>query len=481
MKRINYKSDFDFILHLKDCKDPEKAVPFPECDFDVLFWASNKAKAYTASYKDGVYTNCFRTDDGGMHFVFDNHRLGVGTLKWEPHFEHPNNIYPGNIQDLFSKEQLDIELVDGPGDCPTTAEVEIIAPFIKGDPFTYDDFTPEQIEEFKRPATEAAVEALRAAGRAESGAEAANAAAERAENATDSVREIETAVTNAEAEREKAETQRQTEETERQAAEVQRTKEFAGWKDEIDAKPDVDDLSNVIGDITSFEDDGQFEAVTGFTRADLKLDLFIDLFNAAAGSNGRYDPEHAPDKEHVFLLNGLWLTYAEAVAVYVSWHKGVYQNEALAKFAVRTNMPFRTQWNSVLERYAQGNVTVEVLYLPMVLIGNQCMQAFYGCTNLRKVYGLSHLRTNIDSTTFQGCSKLEYVGITHLRGNLDLRWSPLLGADSLRFIVSNADNTSAVTITVHAEVYAKLTDPALAEWSGLIAEAAAKNITFITA
>lgn len=411
MRNVNYKSDFDFILHLKDCKDPEKAVPFPECAFDIRFWASNKAKAYRASYKDGVYTNCFRTDDGGMHFVFDNHRLGVGTLKWEPHFEHPNDIYPDNIQDLFSKEPLDIELVDGPGDCPTTAEIEIIAPFIKGDKgdkLTYSDLT-----------------------------------------------------------------------------EADKADLIAPIKDNIDkaitGKADRTELSNVIGDITSFEDDGQFEAVTGFTRADLKLDLFIDLFNAAAGSNGRYDPEHAPDKEHVFLLNGLWLTYAEAVAVYVSWHKGVYQNEALAKFAVRTNMPFRTQWNSVLERYAQGNVTVEVLYLPMMLIGNQCMQAFYGCANLRKVYGLSHLRTNIDSTTFQGCSKLEYVGITHLRGNLDLRWSPLLGADSLRFIVSNADNTSAVTITVHAEVYAKLTDPALAEWSGLIADAAAKNITFITA
>lgn len=411
MKRINYKSDFDFILHLKDCKDPEKAVSFPECDFDVLFFASNKAKAYRASYKDGVYTNCFRTDDGGMHFVFDNHRLGVGTLKWEPHFELPNDIYPDNIQDLFSKESLDIELVDGPSDCPTTAEIEIIAPFIKGDKgdkLTYSDLTEADKADLISPIKD----------------------------------DIDKAITE---------------------------------------KADRTELSNVIGDITSFEDDGQFEAVTGFTRADLKLDLFIDLFNAAAGSNGRYDPEHAPDKERVFLLNELWLTYAEAVAVYVSWHKGVYQNEALAKFAVRTNMPFRTQWNSVLERYAQGNVTVEVLYLPMMLIGNQCMQAFYGCTNLRKVYGLSHLRTNIDSTTFQGCSKLEYVGITHLRGNLDLRWSPLLGADSLRFLVSNADNTSAVTITVHAEVYAKLTDPALAEWSGLIAEAAAKNITFITA
>lgn len=407
MKKF-YKSDFDFILRLKDSEGQQ--VPFPECDWEIRFYTDSKTYWYTASCRRGVYVNCRREGDA-ICFIFNDHRLGPGILRWEPHIELPDGAYPDGIQDLLDRQRLGIELVDGPSDCPTTAEIEIIAPFIKGDKgdkLTYSDLTDADKADLIAPI-----------------------------------------------------------------------------KDDIDKameeKADRTELSNVIGDITSFEDDGQFEAVTGFTRADLKLDLFIDLFNAAAGSNGRYDPEHAPDKEHVFLLNELWLTYAEAVAVYVSWHKGVYQNEALSKFAVRTNMPFRTQWNSVLERYAQGNMTVEILYLPMMLIGNQCMQAFYGCANLRKVYGLSHLRTNIDSTTFQGCAKLEYVGITHLRGNLDLRWSPLLGAESIRFLVSNASNTSAIVITVHEDVYAKLTDPALAEWSGLIAEAAAKNITFITA
>ena len=57
MRLINHKSDFDFILRLKDCKDPEKTVPFPECDFDVRFWTSSKANAYTASCKGGVCVN----------------------------------------------------------------------------------------------------------------------------------------------------------------------------------------------------------------------------------------------------------------------------------------------------------------------------------------------------------------------------------------------------------------------------------------
>lgn len=293
------------------------------------------------------------------------------------------------------------------------------------------------------------------------------------------------------------------------------------WLNEFKAKTaeDFSDVYTIMSDYADGEEfyyfkqetqnqldllDRKIDTVQGLHNQDMdsmadeikaaKRAIFDDMFLAAAGQYGKIDYSHFEDGvSKPYYLNELWLTYAEAVAVYVSWHKGVYQNEALSKFAVRTNMPFGTQWDSVLERYAQGNTTLEVLCLPIVLIGNQCMQAFYGCANLRKVYGLSHLRTNIDSTAFQGCAKLEYVGITHLRGNLDLRWSPLLGAESLRFIVSNASNTSAIIITVHEEVYAKLTgDPnspylieltvaELQEWMELVELAAAKNITFACA
>lgn len=127
MTRINYKSDFDFAMRLKDCTGKE--IPFPECDWDAVFWTSSKANAYTASCKEGECVNCFIEETGGMHFVFDNHRLGIGTLKWEPHFELPNDIYPDGIQDRFSKEPLGVELVEGAGDCPTETEVELTVPY----------------------------------------------------------------------------------------------------------------------------------------------------------------------------------------------------------------------------------------------------------------------------------------------------------------------------------------------------------------
>ncbi len=129
MEYKNYKSDFDFRMRLKDASGKE--VPWPECDWDALFWTSNKPNAYRVSCIGGVYVNCFREADGSIHFVFDNHRMGKGILKWEPHFRFPNDIYPDGFQDQFRKAQLGIELVDGDGDEVTDIpDVEVYMPAV---------------------------------------------------------------------------------------------------------------------------------------------------------------------------------------------------------------------------------------------------------------------------------------------------------------------------------------------------------------
>ena len=129
MRKINYKSAFDFVMRLKDASGKE--VPWPECDWDALFWTSNKPNAYRVSCIGGVYVNCFREADGSIHFVFNNHRMGKGTLHWEPHFRFSNDIYPDGIQDQFRKAQLGIELVDGDGDeVSDTPDVEVYMPAV---------------------------------------------------------------------------------------------------------------------------------------------------------------------------------------------------------------------------------------------------------------------------------------------------------------------------------------------------------------
>lgn len=52
----------------------------------------------------------------------------------------------------------------------------------KGDPFTYEDFTPEQIKELQKPATDAGAVSLAAANKANAAADKANQAAESIEN-----------------------------------------------------------------------------------------------------------------------------------------------------------------------------------------------------------------------------------------------------------------------------------------------------------
>lgn len=83
----------------------------------------------------------------------------------------------------------------------------------KGDPFTYDDFTPEQIAELQRPATEAAA--------------VANQAAEKANKAVTDIKALGVTLMAEEAKRESAESSRASAESERAEAEVQRETSFS--------------------------------------------------------------------------------------------------------------------------------------------------------------------------------------------------------------------------------------------------------------
>lgn len=83
----------------------------------------------------------------------------------------------------------------------------------KGDPFTYDDFTPEQIAELQRPATEAA--------------KVANQAAEKASKATTDIKALGVTLIVEEEKRESAESSRASAESERAEAEVQRETSFS--------------------------------------------------------------------------------------------------------------------------------------------------------------------------------------------------------------------------------------------------------------
>lgn len=428
MRNVNYKSDFDFIMRLKDCADDTKTVPFPECDFDAVFWTSSKTKAYIASCKGGVCTNCFRTKDGDMHFVFDNQHMGLGTLHWEPHFELPNDLYPDSIQDLFRKASLDIKLVDGDGDCPTTAEVELIAPFIKGDKgdsFTYDDFTTEDKAELIAPIKD----------------------------------NIDRAITQK--------------------------------QDKLTTSVDLNISEDKVLSLTE--------------RA--KQRLFDDMWRTAAGEYGTVDHTHVEEDgtPSPYYLNELWLTYEEAMAVYD--YGPITTTSATLRYAnakIRTNLPMRvSSWGkgssstkfNIEDIIGKSDIEILNLSVPkgsyaFTPVNTVVNNTGFRSKALRKIIGVVDIGNASPASGFKLVGELpELVDFRFMTLSYDTSFAqvPKMSADSLKYLVNNrnkADFKGAITLTLHPDVYAKVTsavDDPEDEWYGLIDLAAAKQITFACA
>ena len=214
-----------------------------------------------------------------------------------------------------------------------------------------------------------------------------------------------------------------------------------------------------------------------------KLALFIDQWNAACGSYGKYDPANAPDAQHPFYLNTLWLTYKEAMDVMTAGSRqsstlmGAYANQE-----IRTHLP-RVGFAQAASAESTFSSCV---FLEAVEMPNLKLQGyvFFNCKRLRSVnwkgvpiYDLN----NTANANFQGCSKLvELRGCLRSNFGFNIADSPLLSLASFQYMVDHAYNTAPITVTVHPDVYAKIQDETNTEWHALLAAGAAKQITFAT-
>lgn len=496
----NYKSDFDAILHLKSCVgDVCKEIGWPDYDWVAKFYTTSHDNVYIASNVGGVLTNCF-DDNGNIHVVFNNHGLPSGTLRVEFSAEIPNEIYPDGSQLEVSPQSLNIELVRGVGDCGTIADVEVMLSFIKGDKgdaFTYEDFTAEQIAELQRPATEAA-ESVSRLEEEVSQAEALRASAEQTRKANEQSRisaengrvsgenerkANEIARQDNEATRIANENERQQNEESRVSAETARAEEFATWEEKIDSKQDA---------LTTSED----LSISAFNELSLtdmaKKRLFIDMWNKAAGFYGTYNAETG-----CFELNGLTdITYDEAMNIF---RTGIQHNSLPDINSMYSYMNIRT--NLHLFNYNLLNIKIHSLFshcqnlevANVGLIASNAYGAFRDCPKLKKILGpLSLQYKPVNDYMFLNCMALEEVQIQYLRTNISFSDSPLLSLISLKYMVQWGGTTSPITITVHPDVYAKLTGDAtnevagaltaeeLAQWQQLVTDAAAKQISFAT-
>lgn len=258
-----------------------------------------------------------------------------------------------------------------------------------------------------------------------------------------------------ETERQTAETARQTAESARVSAEAQRAQEFAGFEDEIELA---------------------------------KVKVFCDLFSTAAGDDGY---ARVTNSQFDCKLNGLTLTYAEAVLIY-NVTNGAYATEQCQGSRIRTNLynPRTSYLGGAKNDHCPSNVfngcsLIEVIRLHNFTWVDDWHKMFRDCPKLVKILGAIGFGVNslnpIIAEIFHGCPKLESFKLHALKSTIDLSGNPLIDLASFQYMITDAANgTKTITITVHPDVYAKLTDTTNTQWYAVLEAALAKNISFAT-
>lgn len=192
-------------------------------------------------------------------------------------------------------------------------------------------------------------------------------------------------------------------------------------------------------------------------------------------------------------LNGLTdITEEQMKVIYVQTNHMDYienMNDIFSTLNFRTNLGFK-QVRRVnnrtfnLKNAFRENVNLEVLRLGNSTNDNwvmKCsnMQDFVvHCSNLKEIIGYIEcpVAVNLLHTPL-----LEEIRFKNIVRNFGIKDSPLISLESLQYLITNAANTSPITVTVHADVYAKIQDESQVDWHALIEAATAKQITFATA
>lgn len=99
---------------------------------------------------------------------------------------------------------------------------------------------------------------------------------------------------------------------------------------------------------------------------------------------------------------------------------------------------------------------------------------------------LSHVQDILDASSrtieirLNSLPLLSEIRIRNCKMDVYATGSPLISLASLQYLIENAANTVAMTVTVHPDVYAKLADENNTEWHAVWTAAQAKQISFAT-
>lgn len=286
-------------------------------------------------------------------------------------------------------------------------------------------------------------------------------------------------------------------ETNRVTAEEGRVTEFNRLKSESEtatlnattqanyAKEQGDNVAGTVEEIKTAQD----ELTTS-------INDLTTVLNTQQGNRALYVAAGAVynEKTGFYELNGLTdITEEQMKLVYVTSNPTKRVTDLCSVFAsssIRTNLPFLNRGGyKPIDCYAAfvncSNLEVVALGVEdgVIFYPTRIPYMFHNCIKLRTVIGVLDCgNTNQpNDKAFDNCRALENIRLNKLKYSISFGNSPLLSLKSMQYLITNAANTSSVTVTVHADVYAKIQDETQTEWHALIASAQEKNITFATA
>lgn len=244
-----------------------------------------------------------------------------------------------------------------------------------------------------------------------------------------------------------------------------------------------------------------------YLKDSAKMRLFIDQWNAAWNINGtvygKYDPEHAPDALHPFMGNEIWMTYEEAILV-MEYSSGfsAYQRISLVNIPIKTLLPIPLGlYNTYVDimgmrelraiRFIEHRGNAQVISQQPWFISD--------CINLTRIEGTFNI-SNMDASAcwrfLRGSVNIKEFRASGLNKQLNLQTNSKLSLATMQYLVDNASTAitaeKPVVVTVHADVFAKLTgdttneaaaaltDDEKAAWAAVLTAATSKYISFAT-
>lgn len=233
-----------------------------------------------------------------------------------------------------------------------------------------------------------------------------------------------------------------------------------------------------------------------FTIQSFGISDINTVINTQQGNRALYVAAGAVYNEQTgfYELNGLTdITEEQMRVIYMTCCSNVLVsalNERYSNSKMRTNIGFRDNYGISVGGFNVKNLCYACTLLEVFAASSDsnflyvynCSRMFLRCSKLREIRGGIKFNSAVTdySLMFSKCALLETVKCKDIIASISFSDSPLLSLESLQYLITNAANTSAITVTVHADVYAKIQDESQADWHALIASAQEKNITFAT-